>query len=325
MLEIIGQGNLERSVRERAKNLVVAIIMSKPKKVSAHNLVADILKVVFSLVIEPLPTEEDEFFAMAEEGGNPQLMAQEMLDMLVFYLDPAPIYDLCLMNVEPMLAANNEHLRQGGLLILSTLAEMCDNSMKSDLGSLLHAVCACFGDAHANVREAAARALTQFADHLQPEILDYHAVVLPPLYSCLEASREPLVLGKALVALQVYVQNMEGEHLAPYLDGLMTKLLQLLQSVESMNVQITVLGAISAVASAARKVPGSFVPYFPVILTVLQSALGASDDSFLRLRARATECAGDVAIAVGREVFEPYFEVCAIVLYICFSINNFLT
>ncbi len=46
-------------------------------------------------------------------------------------------------------------------------------------------VCACANDGDSSVREAAARCITQFADHLQPEILDYHAVVLPQLFKCL--------------------------------------------------------------------------------------------------------------------------------------------
>ena len=46
-------------------------------------------------------------------------------------------------------------------------------------------VCACANDGDSSVREAAARCITQFADHLQPEILDHHAVVLPQLFKCL--------------------------------------------------------------------------------------------------------------------------------------------
>ena len=34
----------------------------------------------------------------------------------------------------------------------------------------------------------------------------------------------------------------------------------------------------------------------------------AEEPSLLRLRARATECAGEVAVSVGRAAFEPYAE-----------------
>jgi hypothetical protein len=71
-------------------------------------------------------------------------------------------------------------------------------------------------------------------------------------------------------------------------------------------VQATIISAISAVATAARG--GPFVPYFPTVLQMLQSAMSTTEDSHLRLRARATECAGDVAVSVGREVFAPYFD-----------------
>ncbi len=76
-------------MRERAKNLIVTIISGKPKKVKAHNLVADILTASLKLVIEADPEDEDE-----EEDSilYPHKMACEMIDMLTAYLEPEPIY-----------------------------------------------------------------------------------------------------------------------------------------------------------------------------------------------------------------------------------------
>ncbi len=99
--------------------------------------------------------------------------------------------------------------------------------------------CVCVQDAQPIVREAAAKALTQLADHLQPDILQHHETVIPALFEGLETSREPVVISKTIVALEIFLNEMEADKVAPYAQPVMQKLLQLLQ-VPDRTVQVPI-------------------------------------------------------------------------------------
>jgi hypothetical protein len=51
-------------------------------------------------------------------------------------------------------------------------------------------------------------------------------------------SREMIVIGKTMVALQTYVQALEPGQIAPYLDALMQRLMSLLSGVTNRAVQV---------------------------------------------------------------------------------------
>jgi hypothetical protein len=53
-----------------------------------------------------------------------------------------------------------------------------------------------------------------------------------------EMSREMIVIGKTMIALQTYVQALEPGQIAPYLDALMQRLMTLLTGVTNRTVQV---------------------------------------------------------------------------------------
>lgn len=45
------------------------------------------------------------------------------------------------------------------------------------------------------------------------------------------------------------------------------------------------------------------------MMPILLDIINHEEESVLRLRAKATDCIGNIGLAVGRELFDPYFEV----------------
>ena len=90
--------------------------------------------------------------------------------------------------------------------------------------------------------------------------------------------------------------------LEPYLDDLLNNLLVLLQS-PKRYVQEQVLTTIAIIADAAEQ---TFVKYYdtlmPLLVNVLKTDMG--DENRL-LKAKCIECSTLIALAVGKEKFEP--------------------
>jgi hypothetical protein len=81
----------------------------------------------------------------------------------------------------------------------------------------------------------------------------------------------------------------------PYLQPMMTKFVELLQTPDR-EVQEMIIATISSTAISAGK---EFMPYYRAVLSLLENAMSVTDEQFVRLRCRATECIGTVALAVG--------------------------
>jgi hypothetical protein len=65
---------------------------------------------------------------------------------------------------------------------------------------------------------------------------------LPTVNARAEMSREMIVIGKTMIALQTYVQALEPGQIAPYLDALMQRLMTLLTGVTNRTVQVWARG-----------------------------------------------------------------------------------
>ena len=291
--------NLGILFRSRARNLICLIICSKPKKIAANNLVNEIVKTVIELYVEPFNAEDLEY-----EDISPTLMAQELIDTLAQYLDPEPIYSSCKQNIVAMLASQDPNFRRGGLCLLGTLAENCGQFMSEELDIWVPRICASIQDLDSDVRESAASALVQFADRLNPEITHYHDQVIPNLVQSFDTCKSPVVMAKTCVALETYVVNLEIP-IDSYLHLMIEKLIGVYQHIPLVPLRCAVVSAIASIAHAAKS---SFQPYFNLMMPILLELMATEGEQLERMRARAVQCVGDIACAVGKEMFHPYFE-----------------
>ncbi|KAF2286233.1 hypothetical protein GH714_012141 [Hevea brasiliensis] len=161
------------------------------------------------------------------------------------------------------------------------------------------------------VRWAAINAIGQLSTDLGPDLQNqYHQRVLPALASAMDdfpiLGCRDLALtcaafeAHAASAVLNFSENCTPEILAPYLDGIVSKLLVLLQNGKQMVQE----GALTALASVADSSQEHFQKYYDAVMPYLKAILvNATDKSNRMLRAKSMECISLVGMAVGKDKF----------------------
>ncbi|PPQ74728.1 hypothetical protein CVT26_005110 [Gymnopilus dilepis] len=135
----------------------------------------------------------------------------------------------------------------------------------------------------------------------------FHEQLFAVLIPALE-DPEPRVHAHAASALINFCEAVERETLLPYLDPIVERLLRLLNpNGDGQNTKRYVQEqAITTLAMVADASEATFAKHYPTIMPLLLNVLRNADGpGFGKLRVKAMECAGLIAIAVGPEVFRP--------------------
>ncbi|XP_022036683.1 importin subunit beta-3 [Helianthus annuus] len=120
--------------------------------------------------------------------------------------------------------------------------------MTKNLEQVVTMVLNSFHDPHPRARWAAINAIGQLSTDLGPDLQNkYHHLVLPALASAMDDFNNPRVQAHAASVVLNFSENCTSELLKPYLDGLVGKLLVLLQNPKQMVQE----GALTALASVA--------------------------------------------------------------------------
>jgi len=230
--------------------------------------------------------------------------------------------------------------RHAALSCISQIAEGCAKQMKAKLGDIVELVCLPylpshshsvapqlqsfrqltvhspartltslraqialrFVDEHPRVRWAAINAMGQLETDLGPDLQNaYHARVLPALVHVMDDAANPRVQSHAAAAVINFTENCEKETLTDYLQGLLGKLVELLQG----GVRIVQEQAITAIASVADCAEEMFAPYYGSIMpTLKQMLLQCASKEQRLLRGKTMECISLIGIAVGKDIFK---------------------
>lgn len=103
-------------------------------------------------------------------------------------------------------------------------------------------------------------------------------------------------------ALEVFCENLEDE-IIPHLPQLLERLFETLSPSNSTKLRELALGAVSAVANAAKS---NMLPYFPQLISGLKMYLDKTDNAdILQLRPRAIDTLATLARTIGKENFMP--------------------
>ncbi|KAG1334688.1 importin-4 [Cocos nucifera] len=245
-----------------------------------HKLVIPILQVMCPLLTETSAGEEDSDLA-ADRA------AAEVIDTMAINI-PKHVFPPVIEFASVNFCHIDPKYREASVTALGVVSEGCFELLKDKLEYVLNIVLGALKDQEQMVRGAAAFALGQFAEYLQPEILSHYGSVLPCILNALEDPSDE-VKEKSYYALAAFCEDM-GEEILPYLDPLMGRLITTLQS------------SPRSVASAAEQ---AFIPYAEKVLELMKSFMVLTNDEDLRSRARATELVGMIAMAVGRTRMEP--------------------
>ncbi|KAF5347677.1 hypothetical protein D9758_014842 [Tetrapyrgos nigripes] len=210
--------------------------------------------------------------------------------------------------IPAMLASYDWRARHAGLMAIAAIGEGTGKVMVSELGKIVGLVIPMFRDNHPRVRYAACQCVGQLCTDLEEIIQEqYHQQLFSVLIPALE-DPEPRVHSHAAAALINFCEGVERDTLVPYLDPIVERLLRLLNPAGNQNevkryVQEQAITTLAMVADASETVFAKhYATIMPLLLNVLRNADGPE---YRRMRVKAMECAGLIAIAVGRDTFRP--------------------
>ncbi|KAH9833385.1 ARM repeat-containing protein [Rhodofomes roseus] len=258
-----------------------------------------------------IPEDETEVWLEADPGEDPTddtypHVYEQSVDRLACALGGKAVLPSAFQYIPAMLASHDWRLRHAGLMAIAAIAEGTSKVMQEELGKVVELILPGFTDLHPRVRYAACQCIGQLCTDLEEVIQEqYHQQIFNALIPTLEAP-EARVHAHAAAALINFCEGVERDTLIPYLDPIVERLLKLLNPASGSPKRYVQEQVITTLAMVADASEATFAKHYssimPLLLNILQNANGPD---YRKLRAKAMECAGLIAIAVGRDVFRP--------------------
>ncbi|XP_053955032.1 importin-4-like [Anastrepha ludens] len=311
-LEAANNAQLDSAVRIKAVAYVGWLVRLKKKLIIKQKLIEPIIRVVFNLMAtEPEDEDDDEEYFLGEDNSNPMTTATQTMDLLALSVPPEKLIPPLLQLLEPALQGPDPLPRRAAYLSMAVIAEGCSEAICNKyLETMLNIVKVGITDPIPLVRNAAFFALGQFSEHLQPDITKFAPQILPILFDFLHqlcnelrsGGTEPKHIDRMFYALETFCENLEDE-LVPHLPVLMEILFEALNPNNSVRVRELALSAISAAANATNE---NMLPYFPRLITILQSYLAPTEnEDIISLRPQAIDTLAALARTIGKQNFMP--------------------
>lgn len=302
-------------LREYASEVLSLLVQTKPKFISkcayTDTLVTSCLNVMSEDATISLPFEYDEEEDEMDDDEVDLLkvrtscmFAARLLNRCCSHLSAKAVTASAMQLITAVLdnPQASPLQRKAAIIGLACLAEGNPGYLRRKVTMILNAVRKLLSDPDATPREAAAFALIYFSDHLQPEILTHHTSLMPMLMSMI-ADPADAVRNRVAETLDKLCENI-ADDLDPYIPQLMPLLLQAIP----LSTPLTQETLVSAMSSIAQTQCPSFAQFGEQVLSLLQQPMSISLNDTTLLRAKATEAVGIIAVAMGKERFQPYFQ-----------------
>ncbi|KAG6333935.1 hypothetical protein ID866_5157 [Astraeus odoratus] len=226
------------------------------------------------------------------------LVYDQALDRLSIALGGKEVLPPAFQHIPSMLASYDWRQRHAGLMAIAAIAEGTSKVMQVELGKVVDLVTPMFKDTHPRVRYAA---------WASSEIIqeNHHKQLFSALIPTLEA-QEHRVHAHAAAALINFCEGVEHDTLVPYLDPIVERLLKMLNVIAEDGKQEKSYCQEQAITSLAMVADASEATFAKVaeFMKTCRSMLTLCTEH-QKLRVKAMECAGLIAIAVGRDIFRP--------------------
>uniref|UniRef100_A0A674NK58 Importin 4 n=1 Tax=Takifugu rubripes TaxID=31033 RepID=A0A674NK58_TAKRU len=302
------------SLRVKTLSSLAFLIKLKSKTVLKQKLVSRILQAVFPLLVaEPPPGEQDpedqDDNDYNMENNNPKNCAAQIIDTMALHMPPEKLFQHIMPLTQKCLASENPYQKKGGLICLAVLAEGCADHIRTKmLSSVLLPVCQSLSDSNEVVRSAGLFALGQLSEHLQPDVSQYCADLMPMLLNYLSSLSQAKIshVTKAFYALENFMENL-GKIIDPYLPTLMETMLSALNNSENLKIKELSVSAIGAIANAAMEL---MVPYFSPVIISLKGFLTSETEEMRPLQTQSLDTLSVLARTIGKDVFSPLASEC---------------
>jgi len=312
LLRTIAKSHAEEDTRRLALEVLISFGEGKPKAMSK---VAGYIELTLDISVGFLMELNEDLQAWAEEEDDEAedednfTNGKEVVDRLCRCMHKVDMFPQVLATLRPVLASfiQSSDWKQlvAGITVISQIAEYVDD--EPTVGQMAAGVQAQLRASNVRVRHAAWGALAQLAeDHeefVAGEVLSQQ--LLPEF---LQGIDDPCrrVAARCMEAFQLYGQAVERELLEPFVQPMMEKLGQKLQT-SQLSVQRQ---SITFIAVLAGQMEDGFAPYYgplmPVLKQLVQAVLHNPEER--TLLGKAFECVSLLAKAVGPAGFRADAE-----------------
>ncbi|CAG9464330.1 unnamed protein product [Pedinophyceae sp. YPF-701] len=310
MITIAEAPTLDEATRKLAAEFLVTLCEAREKAPGMMRKLPDFLLRLFRCLMTFLLDVDDDpdwYRADTEDAlnaGEGELFdsGQDYLDRLSISVGGGTIAPIVAQVLPEFLRGADWQQRHAALICLAQVAEGCAKVMTGQVSQVVAMIIEAAHDSHQRVRWALCQTLGQLCTDLGPDIQEKeHGRILPALLHLMSDASSPRVQAHATAALVNFSEQSEQEVIGPYLDTLISKLIELLQQSGQRLVQE---GALTALASVADAAQAHFVKYYDHVMPLLSNVLVSVANKEQRmLRAKALECASLVGMAVGKEKF----------------------
>ncbi|KAJ3697766.1 hypothetical protein LUZ61_001471 [Rhynchospora tenuis] len=304
ILAIAENDRLEKGTRHLALEFVITIAEARkptPGLTALLHKMPERVRELFAILLEMLLDVDDDMAWLNawSQGKEPDesdnyTLALESLDRLVFALGGSTVVKAAVDMLPNYLNDHYWKKRHAALIGLAQISHGCSKEMLQNLKGIVNTVLNSFEDPNLRVRWAAINALGQLLIDLCPALANkFHD------------------RAHATIALVNFIENCNGIILKPYLDGIVRRLVVLLQQGNQMVQE----GALSALTSAADALLTQFSNYYDAVMPHLMRILTSSTDKKCRmLCAKSADCISVVALSAGKDKFGEHVEVMLIAL-----------
>ncbi len=306
----------DRSVKDAASDTLVYLIERRGKQFVKKKLVKPTLLMLLGCIAQENGCVLQDSLSQQtrkreqgdvnenEENENATLEScQSLIDKMAKVIPAKSFAAIVFEMSDEAISSTDIGKRKAGCFLLGTVIEGLRDSARERIDELLQLLVQGLEDSDLHVREAAAYALGQFAEHAYPEVYFYHHVIIPAGIKGLN-DEGLIVQVHCCYALEHLCEQLQPSTIKPYLSTLVSHVGQLAQS-KILSVQEAAVCALSTTATAAEK---EFLPYTDEMMAFLEPLLVLSDDRE-EIWSAAIGCVGHIAIGVGKDLFKPeYYE-----------------
>jgi len=307
MMKIAQVKDLSDSIRQLATEFMVTFVENKPTfSRSIPNFIPTILNTLLHMMLEIVDIPISEWNAQEENDDALDILnsvvAQENLDRVCLALNGEGIVPDIFTPIMQLINNKSDwKCRHVALMALSMIGEGCFEYIAPSLDQVVNLVFPLFSDEHPRVRWAAVNATGQMSTDFGPKFQrKYHTQVLPQFMVLMDDVQNPKVQAHTAAAIINFCEKFDADIIVQYLQGLLNKLLALMQCGNKM-VQEQGLTAIASIAGCAGK---HFIPFYDIFVPLLKTILNtATHKDHRMLRGKAMECISLIGVAVGKEKF----------------------
>lgn len=227
-IKVYGDDSVDDSWRHLALEVMVSLAENAPAMV--RNRAEKYVAVLIPMILQMM-TDIDEDFqwsvsdAVEDDDNDNNIIAESALDRLACGLGGKTVLPHIISTLPNMLGHADWNQRFAALMAISAIGEGCHKQMEAMLDDIMRGVIVFLSDSHPRVRYAACNAIGQMSTDFAPVFeKKFHEQVIPGLLHLLDDVANPRVQAHAGAALVNFSEDCPKNILTKYLDNIMQKL-----------------------------------------------------------------------------------------------------